>query len=409
MVLPFGHLVEDLVAGPPHEVTVHELGHHPAAADGVAHRSSHDGRLGDGGVEEAMVGQAFGQAPVHAKGAAPIPILFAKGNYGGVFVETVDHGLEQRFGVGEAAQLGQGPAVLVQAKTAFGLQHLEPGFLLGQQYLRRALCHPVPHLVREHEFADGIALYADAGGYFVRNGRRQDAHQPFHDLFVVGIQLAFVGVAVLQQVAPKTLQRVLLQPEVDFFLGAVRGGVRRRMAGETVGNGIQQDRPSPFLQDLALALDGVGHGQWVIAVDPLRVHGLRVDAQAHPGQDFKAHGFTLGLATHAVEVVDKVEEHGRCPPDLRTPQGAILVHGRQHHGFPDRSTAHGGIADVGDHNAGAPIDALKEGGTRGNVGRTAHDGVVGHHAEGREKGVHGAAHPLIEALFPAENLGHGAV
>ncbi len=35
--LPLGHLVEDLVAGAAHEVTVHQLGHDPAAADGVAH------------------------------------------------------------------------------------------------------------------------------------------------------------------------------------------------------------------------------------------------------------------------------------------------------------------------------------------------------------------------------------
>ena len=43
--LPFGELVEDLVAGAAHEVGIHQLRHHPAALQGVSHRRAHDGRL----------------------------------------------------------------------------------------------------------------------------------------------------------------------------------------------------------------------------------------------------------------------------------------------------------------------------------------------------------------------------
>ena len=34
--LPFGHLVEDFVAGAAHEVTIHQFGHDTATAHGIA-------------------------------------------------------------------------------------------------------------------------------------------------------------------------------------------------------------------------------------------------------------------------------------------------------------------------------------------------------------------------------------
>ena len=71
--LPLGHLVEDLVAGAAHEVTVHQLGHDAAAAHGVAHARAHDGTLGDRRVEEAMVGQTSRSARGRRRTRRPSP------------------------------------------------------------------------------------------------------------------------------------------------------------------------------------------------------------------------------------------------------------------------------------------------------------------------------------------------
>src|SRR5205823_2964523 len=44
-----------------------------------------------------------------------------------------------------------------------------------------------------------------------------------------------------------------------------------------------------------------------------------------------------------------------------------------------------------------------------NIRRAAHDGVVGVDAEWSKEGVHGAAHALVEARLPAEDLRQRAI
>ena len=64
---------------------------------------------------------------------------------------------------------------------------------------------------------------------------------------------------------------------------------------------------------------------------------------------------------------------------------------------------------LADHDAGLAVDALEQGRADGDVARAADDGVVGHDAEGREEGVHGAAHAVVEAGLAAEDLRQRAV
>ena len=70
-------------------------------------------------------------------------------------------------------------------------------------------------------------------------------------------------------------------PELDLFLGAVAGGVRRRVAAGAVGDRVEQHRAAALEQDLLLAPESVDHRQRIVAVDALGVHLLGVD----PGAD----------------------------------------------------------------------------------------------------------------------------
>ena len=97
------------------------------------------------------------------------------------------------------------------------------------------------------------------------------------------------------------------------------------------------------------------------------MHGLRVHAHADARQDVVAHGFAGGLATHAVEVVEEVEPDRRIALHTVLPQGAVLVHGGQHHGFPDGTAAHGRVTDVRNHDACPAVDALEQGRAGGDV------------------------------------------
>ena len=58
---------------------------------------------------------------------------------------------------------------------------------------------------------------------------------------------------------------------------------------------------------------------------------------------------------------------------------------------------------------GPTIHALEEGSAGGDIRRSADNGVVGHNAKRREKGVHRPAHALIEAVLPTEDFGERPV
>ena len=84
--------------------------------------------------------------------------------------------LEERLGIGDAAQLGQRLAVLVQAKAELGQRLLQPAFLPAACSTSGvALAHPVARLVGEHHVADVVALDADARRNLQRRGLLQHA------------------------------------------------------------------------------------------------------------------------------------------------------------------------------------------------------------------------------------------
>ena len=53
---------------------------------------------------------------------------------------------------------------------------------------------------------------------------------------------------------------------------------------------------------------------------------------------------------------------------------------------------------------GLRFTALEKGGAGCDVRRSADNGVVGHYAKRREKGVHRSAHALIEAVLPTRRF-----
>ena len=177
------------------------------------------------------------------------------------------------------------------------------------------------------------------------------------------------------------------------------------MAREAVGDGVHEDGAAPLLEDLLLAGGGLGDGEGVDAVDALGVHGLGVEGGAHAGEDLVAHGLAVGLAAHAVEVVEEVEQDRRVAAVLRAPQGAELVHRREVEGLPHGAACQGGVADVGDDDAGLAVDALEQGGAVGDGGAPADDRVVRVGAEREEEGVHGAAQAPVESGLAGEDLG----
>lgn len=112
-------LVEDFVAGAPHEVGVHELGDDAAAFESVADGSADDGGLGDGRVEEAVIGERLGEAAVNGEGSAPIAVLLAESDHGGIGGEAVQEGFEERVAHVEGLHAGDGLAG-VERRAEFG-------------------------------------------------------------------------------------------------------------------------------------------------------------------------------------------------------------------------------------------------------------------------------------------------
>jgi len=181
------------------------------------------------------------------------------------------------------------------------------------------------------------------------------------------------------------------------------------MSAVAVGDRVQQYRPAAFGKDLLFSKDGIGHSQRIEAVHSFGVHLFRVDAGTEACKDAEAHRLALRLAAHTVEVVHKVEYHRHAPAIRRLPEGFVLVHCCQANPFPDRPARGGTIADVGNDNAGLLVNFFIERSPDGNITGAADDRIVWIDAERREKGVHGAAHTLIEAGFAPKDFGQGAV
>ena len=403
--LPLGHLVEDLVTGAAQEVAVHELDDRAATGHRVADAGAHDRGLGDGRVEEATVGQGLGQAAVDGEGAAPVAVFLAPCGHRRVGLEAVQHRLEEAVTELVHAHLGDGLAVLIDGGAHLLGQGLDARVVLEVDLGGRVV-EGLDLLVGEHDGVD-VAV-RDARGGLVVDGQLEDLDQLVGQRGRVAVDLVLRGQAVGDQQVRVFLDAVDLLPQLDLFLRAVRGSVRRGVAGEAVGDGVHEDGAAALLEDLLLAGGRIRDGQRVEAVDALGVHGLGVEGRAHTGEDLISHGLAEGLAAHAVEVVEEVEQDRRVAAVLLAPQRAELVHGREVHGLPHGATGQGGVTDVGDDDAGLAVDALEQGRAVGDRGGAADDGVVRVGAKGQEEGVHRAAQAAVEAGLAGKDLGEGA-
>src|SRR5690554_6203738 len=115
--LPFGKLIEHLVATTSEEVAVHDLGNYPAATHCITDGRSNNGGLGDGRVEQAMVGKRLGHSAVNGKGTTPVAVLFTVCDKGSILVESVHDSFEDGIAQLELLHLAEGFAVGIEGKT----------------------------------------------------------------------------------------------------------------------------------------------------------------------------------------------------------------------------------------------------------------------------------------------------
>ena len=115
--LPFRHLIENLIAGPPHKIAVHQFGHGASTSQGITNRCADDCGFRDRCIEKPVVGKRLRQTAIGAKGATPIAILLTKSDHSRVGVEAMQHRLENGFGIGQRFELRQRIALLIQAET----------------------------------------------------------------------------------------------------------------------------------------------------------------------------------------------------------------------------------------------------------------------------------------------------
>ena len=115
------------------------------------------------------------------------------------------------------------------------------------------------------------------------------------------------------------------------------------------------------------------------------------------------------MPAHAVPVVHAVEDDRQSAAQRLIPEGAVLVHTGEADAFPHRAAGKRRIADVADYNAGFTVDSLEERGARRNGTGTANNRVIRIDAEGREEGVHRAAHAPVQSGVPREHFRVGPV
>ena len=412
--LPLGHLVEYLVARAADKVRVHELYHRSAAAHGVAHRAAYDAGFADGSIEQAGMRKHVRQSAVHGEGAAPVPYVLAVGHQGGILVELVDQWLEDGVPDVEGLHLAYGLSGLIEGGTALARDLLHAGALLfGSQHAAFLVAEAVYLFVGEHQALHhhGIGGHVGVGAEFLVRGVAADVGHALLGLGQDLLELVVLGNARFHQVPAVGDDGIHGHPVVDLVLLAVGVLVGHAVAAEAVGKGVQQHGAVAALKDLKLPAHGVDDRQGIEAVHALGVHLVGGKARAQARQHVVGHGLALGLAAHAVAVVEDVEQDGQAAhvPAVIAPQGVELVHAGEVQRFQHGAAAQGAVADVAHHEALFVVALLVQRGAGGDGSAAAHDGVVGIHAERQEEGVHTAAQAHMEAGLAGEDLGECAV
>ena len=355
-----------------------------------------------------MVGQRLGQSTVTGESSAPVAVFLAIGNQGGIVFVAVQNGLEYGVAILEHLVLGNG----------FAVDHAGPRFL-GQGLDARVVVVRDEQLrftrfvvafastVGKHELADFFGR--QTGGY-LQVGRQaaglgHGCPGVFNDPFAGCI----VQYAYALQLGGVAFQRIDRLPGLDLLLHAVGGSVRGRVAREAVGDGFQQHGTIAVRNDFALAAYGVDHGQWIVAIHPFGVHGVRTDPGPHTSEGVEGHRFARSLAAHPIEIVHEVEYDGQTALEGIFPQFVELPHAGEVHRLPGRAAAHGGVPNIGYDEAVLAVHLLEEGGTRCDVRRPAHYGVVRVDAERRKECVHGTTQAAVEAGGPGKDFGKRSI
>ena len=410
--LPLRKLIEYLVSAAAEEVAVHDLRNHTATAHGITDGGSDNRGLGDRGIEQTMIRQSLGQSSIDCESAAPLTVLLAVGDEGGILVEAVNDCLEYSVPDVECLHLAGRLAVLVEVEPGLAGNLLHARVLLKRHvHVRLRVAQGVNALVGEHHVAQKLALL-----HKIHTWRKLGVDGKLVAIEYVGVDLGadsvesgLVGHPGLFQPLAESDDAVLLLPGLDLLLCTVRRLVARRVSAVTVGDDIQKSGAFLFKQIGLLAVERVDDGERIVAVHPFGVHGVGLETCAKAGREGVAHGLALGLAAHRVLVVHHVEENRKSALHVAFPKGVELVHGGECHALKHRASGHRSVTEVGDDDAFLAVDLLVESGSHGNRAGTAHNGVVRVDSERSEERVHRSAQTLVEAGRAGENLGHRSV
>ena len=215
--LPLGCLVEDFVSSTAHEVTVHQLYNGTATAHGITYTGTDDGSLGDGAVEQAVVGQGFCQSTVYGKGSAPVTVLLSPGSHGGIRGEAVVHGLEETVPVLEHLVLGHGLSIRIEGGANLVLQCLHPRIGISHlQHFWLAVLHLLHLLIGEHDRLDEGG--GGTGAFGIVGGQLHHLQQLGVDGCLLGLHLGLGDEIVLDEVLGVLFDGVGLLPGLDLFL-----------------------------------------------------------------------------------------------------------------------------------------------------------------------------------------------
>ena len=362
-----------------------------------------------GRVEQAVIRQRFGQAAVDREGAAPIAILFAERDHGGVDREAVQHGFEERVADvvrlhlrnGLAASVGVRILPRICCTRGLSAMSCRNSGARSSNFSTRWLENITEPTSSESGATRGLASRSI--------GQRNISKIAASIAACARSSAASVTTPVLKQLAAEGADGIGLLPALDLLFGAIARSVGRRVAADAVGDGIEQHRAAAFEEQLLLAAERVDDGQRIVAVDAFGMHLLGIDARADARDELARPWSRPRLPAHAVEIVHAVEDDRQAAAQRFVPQLAVLVHRGEGDAFPHRTAAERGVADVGDHDAGLAVHPLEQRRAGRDRARAAHDRVVGIDAERREEGVHGAAESAIEAGFAREDLAVRAV